>query len=335
MERLSLLFAIVLGAAAQAQNLVPNGSFEEYINCPTSFSQWAQVEGWISPFTESADYYNACAGGVVCSVPLNTCGYQYPADGNAYMGIITYSPIEGGLYREVIATELTEPLQPGVPVYCSFQVSPGGFGSNMHNSATLAAKGPGIFFFTHLPETSQPFLWSEWASFMFPNTAAIDMPGVLNDTSTWVTVSGMYVPDSAYTWLAITNFFENDLSQAEELDSTAQADWAYSFVDNVRVQLSPIYTGTDSDLGVLMDFQPLTFPNPVSKELHVTLPSRKGSMRMSISDVAGRLVYYEQRSDRSLARMVDVSYLPEGVYVLHVTDGENSFAPVRFVHVAH
>ena len=74
------------------------------------------------PIYRVSGLHNACAGGVVCSVPLNTCGYQYPANGNAYMGIITYSTLQGGLYREVIATELTEPLQPGVPVYCNLAI---------------------------------------------------------------------------------------------------------------------------------------------------------------------------------------------------------------------
>jgi hypothetical protein len=335
MERWSFFLAVMLGSASQAQNLVPNGSFEEYINCPTSFGQWAQAVGWTSPFTESADYYNACAEGVVCSVPLNTCGYQYPSDGNAYMGIITYATLEGGLYREIIATELTEPLQPGVPVYCSYNVSPGGFGSNTNNSATWAAKGPGMNFFTHLPETSQPFLFSEWASYMFPNDAVVDMPTVLNDTSSWVTVSGVFVPDSAYTWLAITNFFENGLSQIELLDSTAQSNKAYSFIDDVRVSHSPTYSGTDIGLDGLSYFQPLAFPNPVIDELHVALPSFSASVSMSIHDIAGRMLSTHKSTSSSRERTLDVSYLPEGVYVLHLTDGANSFAPVRFVHVAH
>jgi hypothetical protein len=126
-NKLVLLVTLVSSLGTQGQNLVLNGSFEEYTECPPSFGYWANVVGWISPYTQSADYYNACASGTVSSVPQNTVGYQHPSEGDAYMGIITYSPAVP--YREVIATELTEALQPGVPTYVTYKVSSGGGGS--------------------------------------------------------------------------------------------------------------------------------------------------------------------------------------------------------------
>lgn len=47
MERLSVLLSLVLGSAAQAQNLVPNGSFEQYTYCPDDISQfYDNIVGW-------------------------------------------------------------------------------------------------------------------------------------------------------------------------------------------------------------------------------------------------------------------------------------------------
>lgn len=330
MKSIATACLVLACSQGQGQNLVLNGSFEEYITCPTSFGQWGQAIGWISPFTESADYYNACAGGVVCSVPLNTCGYQYPANGNAYMGIITYSTLQGGLYREVIATELTEPLQPGVPVYCTYKVSPGGFGSNTNNSATWASKGPGLNFFNHLPQTSQPFLFSEWATYMFPNNADVDMPGVLNDTSNWVTVGGFYVPDSAYSWLAIANYFENNESQIELLDSTAQSNKAYAFIDDVQVTYYP--TSVVSNSGELSS------TDKIAGTLHDGLLTLcGGSMAMSsdlaLVDLFGQVIWCGRWPEYTERITAAIHGLSASVYLLRIQPEQGTPRTLRLVHV--
>ena len=278
----SPVLALFFGTAGlgTAQNLVLNGSFEEYTECPPSFDYWANVIGWTSPFTESADYYNACAGGVVCSVPFNTAGYQYPAHGQGYMGLFTWATLMGGYYREVIATQLLQPLQPGVPVYVSYKASPGGFGSNPNNSATLAAKGLGMNFFTTLP--------NDWQEYLFPNSAAVDMPTVLSDTSSWVTINGTYVPDSACSWLAITNFFENSFSQTQVLDEIAPANFrAYAFIDDVCVSQDPLFCSLGTGIDRNGSDQHGLFGNLFDGRLKLSASNTMCDAMLSLSDVQG------------------------------------------------
>ncbi|MCB0815378.1 MAG: hypothetical protein KDB87_19715, partial [Flavobacteriales bacterium] len=311
-------------ATCGAQNLVLNGSFEDYTNCPTSFGQWASVVGWTSPFTQSADYYNACASGVVCSVPLNTAGYQYPAQGDGYMGIITYDFGFGGFYREVLATELVQPLQPGVPVYITYKVSPGGFGSNVNNSATWAAKGPGLNFFMDLP--------TDWQSYLFPNAAVVEMPGVLADTAAWTTVSGMYVPDSAYHWLAIANFHENEQSQAQLLDSTAQSDWAYAFVDEVCVSVDPSYCS--GGMGVGEHAAGTTQVRGTIGEGRLRLYADrdlKGSM-LRLYTLQGALVWSSTWPSTDPFLDVPVPSLAQAVYVLKINQPQGPTQALRLFH---
>ena len=309
--------------AAWSQNLVPNGSFEEYTDCPPSFGYWANVVGWTSPFTQSADYYNACASGVVCSVPLNTAGYQYPADGNAYMGIITYATLMGGTYREVLATQLTVPLTPGVPVYISYKVSPGGFGSNINNSATWAAKAPGMNFFTALP--------TDWPAYLFPNNAAVESPGVLLDTAAWTTISGTYVPDSSYQWLAIANFYENTLSQAELLDSAAQSNKAYSYVDEVCISLDPLFctggTGIEK-VAMLSSVRALL----TDGQLRLWSDDDLHGSTLQLYTMQGSKVWSSPYPITGSVMDLPVPELPQSVYLLTISQPQGATHALRVIH---
>src|SRR5690606_30479231 len=62
------------------QNLVPNPSFEEYLECPFSTVELQnQVIGWYS-WNESPDFFYECSNDLagLAGVPGNVFGYQYP-----------------------------------------------------------------------------------------------------------------------------------------------------------------------------------------------------------------------------------------------------------------
>jgi OmpA-OmpF porin, OOP family len=79
-----------------AQNLVPNPSFEQYDTCPDLLNQIQYAIGW-NNFGNTPDYYNACSQ--IMNVPNTQGGYQLAYDGNAYCGVYTFA--YGGVnYRE-------------------------------------------------------------------------------------------------------------------------------------------------------------------------------------------------------------------------------------------
>src|SRR5688572_17362556 len=51
------------GMSQTFQNLVPNGSFETYTQCPNNSSQIYFATPWKGPTTNSSDYQNACSPG--------------------------------------------------------------------------------------------------------------------------------------------------------------------------------------------------------------------------------------------------------------------------------
>lgn len=132
---------LVVQSPSQAQNLVPNGSFEEYTECPSIMAQVPYATGW-SVFSQSPDYFHACNTNDSMDVPLNLVGYQPAFDGEGYAGVVTF--LEGSQYRECVQHELAEPLIPGGTYYLSMVASPGGFGNDPDNNSTrCAASGVG------------------------------------------------------------------------------------------------------------------------------------------------------------------------------------------------
>jgi hypothetical protein len=214
---------LVLASSVTAQNLVMNPSFEEYTTCPNYHSQISRLVDW-GEIWGSADYFNACADDSV-TVPYNGLGYQWPSDGDAYAGIGFY-PEYG---REWLQGELNTPLTPGVLTYLSMRVSPGGFGYPGWTSPYLVASHIGMRFSV---DTFPVFTYPEQLTF---NAAPLYMPTILSDTTNWTYLSTAFVPDSAYRYLQIGNFFADSLCAFDSLNTFPDVYAAYAFVDMVCV----------------------------------------------------------------------------------------------------
>ena len=73
---------------AFGQNLVPNPSFEDYLECPDSRYDVDLAFPWTS-YGLSPDYFNACDETNVVGVPYSSIyGYQYPYHGIGQTGFI-------------------------------------------------------------------------------------------------------------------------------------------------------------------------------------------------------------------------------------------------------
>src|SRR5256885_980665 len=79
------IFALLhfISIYGMAQNLVPNPGFEQYKNCPYSFSTNPNdfgPTGWSSATTGTPDYYNRCSIGEN-GVPHNWAGVSHSHSG--------------------------------------------------------------------------------------------------------------------------------------------------------------------------------------------------------------------------------------------------------------
>jgi hypothetical protein len=324
-KHITLLIAVLANAVlGLAQNLVPNGSFEEYTACPEFISS-VFLTGWENLHTNSADYFNAC-NTTVAGVPLNQFGYQYAADGQAYVGMATTSNASG-TYREIVGIQLTEPLQPGVPVCLSFKTAMGGFGSWPGNSTSYSSKGLGLQFFTEFP--------SDWGTYLYPNTAALHIEYVPTDTAIWYHVTGTYVPDSSYSYIAVGNFFADSLSERTLIDSTGfgTAFLAYAFVDDVRASFDLGYCELGVSIKETMDRYRI-FPNPCGDRVWVERGSYiPGQVRYELFDLEGRRLLGGVLNDAGRG-VIELGQLAFGTYLLKLADSAGFGQCLPLVHVS-
>lgn len=115
-----------------AQNLVPNPSFETYSSCPTGISQLALAIGWNTPSDGTADYFNSCGGYI---------GTRQARTGAGYAGIISEMRNGSNIsdYREYLQIQLTSPLIAGTEYEVEFYWS-------LSSAAQKYIEELGVFF---------------------------------------------------------------------------------------------------------------------------------------------------------------------------------------------
>lgn len=224
----------------EAQNLVSNPSFELKDTCPYTigFNEGDRPLYWYS-WLNSPDYFNACVDtsddlATLVSVPQNGWTFQYPWDGESYVGMVTY--YAGESFREYVGSELIEPLQVGCTYQLRFRTSPANNGNYWLISGSTACNNVGMLFTTSSNAWSAPEAWPPGPDFPFRNYAHLKTTVPADDTTAWTLVEGTFVADSAYQYLVLGNFFPDSLTTAIQLDDADP--WygiSYYLIDGVEV----------------------------------------------------------------------------------------------------
>lgn len=332
MRKNRILQVVVTCAPALAcgQNLVPNGSFEDYTDCPDNVNQViGNVDGWTVCGPESPDYFHSCRDTNDFSVPSNRFGYQMPYHGNAYVGVGTFDAT-AWTFGEFVCTQLTQPLQIGVPVYLDMKVALGGFGSTLNVGPRWTSRGVGMTL------TTEPFEWP-WPNIVYPNDAHLFLDEVLIDTMSWLSLSTVFVPDSAYEYITIGNFFDDSLSTPMVLDTTSFG-WqgAYVFVDAVCVGLNAGDCDFSQGLADQHSAPRVLVPATFSDQLVVerTTQGGGGDYKIGLYSVSGQRLYMSVLTREQQRLTIPTVGLADGVYIVHVHSSLSLAQAVRAVHVS-
>lgn len=210
------------------QNLVPNGSFENYTQCPSTGGQLYLASPWTASLSNSTDYFNACSS--TQNVP-HTAGINsfYPfycdaKDGNAFIGLFLFLK---PTYREYAQVQLQSSLEAGKCYYVEFFAVSAQYGKYNANNASASLS----------PTTN---VVTTGSILSLPTHITRYNNDVIKDTINWQQVAGLYTAVGDETHITIGNFRPNSQTDTVNMYPVGTNPYytypaAYIYVDAVSV----------------------------------------------------------------------------------------------------
>lgn len=213
--RLSLTFLLFFATCVNAQNLIPNGSFE--LSLKPVKSKFSGNLEWASPwFPAGLGSPDLIRNG---EVPF---GHQQAADGNQFAGLILYDE-DNPNFREYLEVKLTRALQPGERINLTLKVS-----------ASDNSK-----YFTDALEfvlTKDSLRRDDW--FVIPKEPQFSVRKFksISDTSeAWLSLEMNYEAKGGERFLTIGNFRKDGSTGLQPNKSDAFFKISYLYLDDISL----------------------------------------------------------------------------------------------------
>jgi len=320
------LFCFFIIRLTVAQNLVQNYSFEQYDTCPDMGDQIGYAIGWskFSSTGSTPDYYNSCSSSNAMGVPQSFYCYQAAhRNCNAYAGIVTWSTVTNS--REFIGNQLSQPLVVGQKYYLSFYTVMGEYTSS-GSQYGLPSNNIGLRLSTVPYNGEMPCPIDNWAH--------LHSSAIISDSTNWTIVSGSIIADSAYQYVIVGNFFDDNHTDTMRYVCASCFNIAsYYLIDDICVStdssLSNGGINTISCTTAVTETKDGTFnifPNPVKSELTIN------SINYLINDVSiynmyGEIVYSNLELRGKNVLIINCDMLKNGIYIVRINaqQGENYY----------
>jgi hypothetical protein len=301
---LIISFIVSVRLIAFSQNLVPNGSFENYSPCPTIFGQINRA-GWFQPHkypgsnsvinSSSSDFYNSCAGTSIVSVPVNFGGFQFARTGNGYIGLGYYSAnSNGNAYREYAEVELSQVLTENKKYDLKYFIC-------LANESWLSiTKFDAYFSNDSLIHTSQNL-------YKIPVTPQIQYNGRINDTLNWVEISGSFVALGGEKFLTLGNFQDGSVCDSLTASNNPTIGGAYYYIDDVS-----LVEDTTLSIEEISEVDFAVYPNPSKGKVQVI--SQQVISEINVMDIGNKLAMRYNPLKESVT--IDIEQLEVGIYII-------------------
>jgi Secretion system C-terminal sorting domain len=307
-ERLLILTtSILLCIRVQvfAQNLVPNGSFENYSTCPNGSNYIYYSVGWFQPHkypgfstnqSSSSDYLNSCSNSV-SDVPNNGAGYQFANTGNAYIGLALYStPYGGNGFREYVEVKLSQELIANKKHDLQYFVS-------LANESRFSITK----FDAHLSADSLFYLSLDFMN--IPIIPQLQYNARIDDTLNWIAVNTSFIATGGERFLTLGNFQDGSVCDTVRTTTTSTnfCCSAYYYIDDVS-----LVEDTTLDIQEVSKADFVVYPNPSKSSVQVR--SQQVIQEINLIDIRSRIVL--QFNSLKETATIDVGQLEEGIYIV-------------------
>lgn len=274
-----------------AQNLVPNYSFEVQDTCP-AVSQIELAQPWNSATIGTPDLFNS------------TCSTQNSAarTGVGSSGVYTFNTFPNN--REYMQAPLNSALIAGQTYCISFYVKRSNFryacnriGAYVNNSEI------------HQTTTS-----------VLAFTPQVDNdPANMLSSSNWVNISGSFTAAGGENNILIGSFANDATTDTVVINAASTSEVCYYKIDDVSVTEC---TSGLTDLS--LDQQIEVFPNPASNQVSIQLNGALTVLSVGIYDAVGKEVMLidTPQANTGVIELNNI-YSPDGTYILRIlsTDG--------------
>ncbi len=243
MRYLVVFIAILIFSHSNSvsQNLVANGSFEEYFKCPESFTvDYSKkfLPAWRMPTKGTPDFFHKCSKFDV-GVPQNFMGSITPQQGEAYVGLVLLDTPTGVRkainYREYLQAPLKQPLLVGQRYRVRFYYA-------LAQNSTYSINRLGVFLSTLIVEAKKGVLnvkpQLEVDSLVFPS-----------GNGEWVEFNQVFTAKGGERYITIGNFYPDSKTNyannnIDGLPTVLQKKVltnrvSYYYIDNVSVEAIP------------------------------------------------------------------------------------------------
>jgi len=334
----SIFVFMALGSISQ--NLVPNYSFENIIQCPQNCNQFINyVSDWTGQGQNYGLFYftaqcpgdtGAGSGATSLSgnVPYNYFyGFQYAHTGVSYAGICSFTsggdttyPYGSTKYannRDYLEAPLLSSLNSGIKYYVVFFV-------NLQNASDYACSDMGAYFSNTYVPLNNSSLGQELP--YNPQVANNPKKQELIDTLNWMKISGSFIAKGGEKYIVIGNFKNDSSSSIRYIDYSGQSGSAYYYVDDVIVSPDSAFVDSLATVSVQSINTPKevmsVFPNPSNGKFAVEITNYELGIKNTVEvyNMLGQSIYKKQINSNTTE--IDISNEPKGIYLYRVTNNE-------------
>jgi hypothetical protein len=197
-------------------------------------------------------------------------------------------------------------LNIGQKYYLTFFVSPGGKPGFTYATNNMGAKFSSIRY--------------NYSSNPIPvdNSPHINYNGFISDTLNWTRITGSFVADSAYTYIALGNFFDDINTDTFCFASGLKLD-SYYFIDDVCLTTDSIFSANWTGItDQVFENEISIYPNPSNGQFTISYPAFSSSAKtiLTVCDVIGKVVY--KREMNSSETKIDLDAISKGIYFVQL-----------------